>query len=132
MKYVAIPSKRWPTNFKRNGYHIATEKDEAWLGVRADSKQTRHEFTDEIQAFVYYALQQGSSKPEWYYKTFTELVNKKLDIPKGSKRDDLPQHLLLDIMALERIIAMKLPKLITSDMHYKQVYLEIKKLIEAI
>lgn len=120
------------SSLKRNGYYIATEKDEAWLGVRADSKQTRHEFTDEIQAFVHYALQQGSSKPEWYYKTFTELVNKKLDIPKGSKRDDLPQHVLLDIMALERIIAMKLPKLVKADTPYKQVYQEIKKLIEAI
>lgn len=119
-------------SIKHNGYYIATDKDESWLGVRADSKQTRHEFTDEIQAFVEYALQQGSRKPEWYYKTFTELVNKKLDIPKGTKRDELPQSVLMDIMALERVIAMKLPKLVTADMHYKQVYQEIKKLIEAI
>ncbi len=119
-------------SIKHNGYYIATEKDEAWLGVRADSKQTRHEFTDEIQAFVAYALQQGSRKPEWYYKTFTELVNKKLAIPKGTKRDELPQPILMDIMALERVIAMKLSKLVRADMHYKQVYQEIKKLIEAI
>lgn len=119
-------------SIKHNGYYIATEKDEPWLGVRHDSKQTRHEFTDEIQAFVHYATGQGSKKPEWYYKTFTELVNKKLGIPKGTKRDELSQPALMDIMALERVIAMKLPKLITSDMHYKQVYQEIKKLIEAI
>lgn len=124
--YEAIQS------IKHNGYYIATEKDEPWLGVRADSKQTRHEFTDEIQAFVHYATGQGSKKPEWYYKTFTELVNKKLCIPKGTKRGELSQPALMDIMALERVIAMKLPKLITSDMHYKQVYQEIKKLIEAI
>lgn len=115
-----------------NGYYIATEKDEAWLGVRAEGKQTRHEFTDEIQVFVEYALQQGSRKPEWYYKTFTELVNKKLAIPKGMKRDELPQPILMDIMALERVIAMRLSKLVTADTHYKQVYQEIKELIEAI
>lgn len=120
------------SSIKHNGYYIAAEKDESWLGVRADSKQTHHEFTDEIQAFVEYALQQGSRKPEWYYKTFTELVNKKLDIPKGMKRDELPQPVLMDIMALERVIAMKLPKLVTKEMQYKQVYQEIKKLIEAI
>ena len=120
------------SSIKRNGYYIATEKDEAWLGVRSDSKQTRHEFTDEIQAFVHYAMQQGSNKPEWYYKTFTELVNKKLGIPKGMKRDELSQSTLLDIMALERVVAMKLPKLISADMPYKQAYQEIKKLIEAI
>lgn len=120
------------SSIKRNGYYIATEKDESWLGVRADSKQTRHEFTDEIKAFVEYALQQGSSKPEWYYKVFTDLVNTKLEIPKGMKRDELPQPVLMDIMALERVIAMKLPKLVTKEMQYKQVYQEIKKLIEAI
>ncbi|HBL07087.1 MAG TPA: BRO family protein, partial [Clostridium sp.] len=42
-----------------NGYYIATEKDEQWLGVRTDGKATRREFTDEIQEFVYYATQQG-------------------------------------------------------------------------
>lgn len=119
-------------SIKHNGYYIATEKDEAWLGIREDSKQTRHEFTDEIQAFVEYALKQGSSKPEWYYKIFTELVNKKLDIPKGTKRDELPQPVLMDIMALERVTAMKLSRLVTAGMPYKQVYQEIKKLIEAI
>lgn len=119
------------SSIKRNGYYIATEKDESWLGVREDSKQTRHEFTDEIQAFVHYAMQQGSKKPEWYYKTFTDLVNKKLGIPKGS-RDELPQPVLLDIIALERVIAMKLPKLVKEDMPYKEVYQEIKKLIASI
>ena len=44
----------------------------------------------------------------------------------------MPQPILMDIMALERVIAMKLSKLVTADMHYKQVYQEIKKLIEAI
>lgn len=47
-----------------NGYYIATEKDEAWLGARSDGKIARHIFTDEIQAFVEYAKSQGSSKPE--------------------------------------------------------------------
>lgn len=120
------------SGIKRNGYYISTEKDETWLNVRVDSKNTRHKFTDEIQAFVHYAMQQGSSKPEWYYKIFTKLVNNKLEIPKGMKRDELSQPTLLDIMALERIIAMKLPKLVHQNMDYKQIYQEIKNLIAAI
>ncbi|MBY1606332.1 BRO family protein, partial [Clostridioides difficile] len=61
-----------------------------------------------------------------------ELVRKKLGTPKGVKRDELNQSELLDIQALERIISMKLPKLIDRDMNYKEVYKKIKELIEMI
>ena len=117
---------------EENKGYVATEKDEKWLGVRQKSKLERRNFTDEIQEFVEYAKQHGSSKPEMYYKHFTKLVNDKLGIPKGSKRDDLSQSQLMDIMALERVITMKLPKLITDDMDYHDVYKQIKKLISII
>ncbi|HBG1010316.1 TPA: BRO family protein, partial [Clostridioides difficile] len=51
---------------------------------------------------------------------------------KGVKRDELNQSELFDIQALERIISMKLPKLIDKDMNYKEVYKKIKELIEMI
>ena len=115
-----------------NGYYIANEKDEQWIGIRTDSKRTRREFTDEIQEFVYYAQKHGSNKSNMYYMHFTKLVNEKLGIPKGTKREDLDQGVLMDIMALERIMSMKLPKLINNEMNYKEIYKEIKKLIEII
>ncbi|AXU32544.1 TPA: hypothetical protein KSJ14_004220 [Clostridioides difficile] len=119
-------------SIKENGYYIANEKDEEWLGIRVEGKKVRKDFTDEIQEFVYYATSQGSNKPQMYYKHFTELVRKKLGIPKGVKRDELNQSELFDIQALERIISMKLPKLIDKDMNYKEVYKKIKELIEMI
>lgn len=115
-----------------NGYYIATEKDEQWVEIRTDSKRTRREFTDEVQEFVHYAIKQGSNKPNMYYMHFTKLVNEKLGIPKGTKREDLDQGILMDIMALERVMSMKLPKLINKEMNYKEIYKEIKKLIEII
>jgi len=115
-----------------NGYYIATDKDNEWLGVRTDSKTTRREFTDEIQEFAHYATEQGSHKPQMYYIHFTKLVNEKLGIPKDTKREDLNQNTLMDIMALERVMSMRLPKLITKEMPYKDVYKEIKKLIAII
>lgn len=115
-----------------NGYYIANDKDNEWLGVRIDSKSTRRDFTDEIQEFVHYATQQGSNKPQMYYVHFTKLVNEKLGIPKGASREDLNQNTLIDIMALERVMSMKLPKLINKDMPYKDVYKEIKNLIAII
>ena len=38
----------------------------------------------------------------------------------------------VDIMAMERVMSMKLPKLINKEMNYKEIYKEIKKLIEII
>nr|DAY95269.1 MAG TPA: BRO family protein [Caudoviricetes sp.] len=112
-----------------NGYYIANEKDEQWLQVRSEGKKVRKEFTDEIQGFVYYAMQQGSNKPDMYYIHFTKLVRGKLNIPKGLKRDELDQSTLFDIQALERVISMKLSKLIDKNMNYKDVYKKIKELI---
>lgn len=105
-----------------NGYYIATEKDEQWLQIRSEGKKVRKEFTDEIQGFVYYAMQQGSNKPDMYYIHFTKLVRGKWNIPKGLKRDELDQSTLFDIQALERVISMKLSKLIDKNMNYKDVY----------
>lgn len=115
-----------------NGYYIASEKDDKWLSVRTESKEIRRGFTDEIQEFVHYAIKQGSKKPEMYYVHFTKLVNDKLGIPKNIKRENLNQNQLMDISALERVMSMKLPKLIDKDMNYKDIYKEIKKLIELI
>lgn len=117
---------------RKNGYYIANEKDEKWLGIRQESKKERRSFTDEIQEFVYYATKQGSGKPEMYYKHFTKLVNDKLKIDKNLNRDDLSQDLLMDIMALERIISMKISNLITEETPYKEVYKKIKELINNI
>ncbi len=115
-----------------HGYYIATEKDQEWINIRTEGKKVRKDFTDEIQEFVYYAISQGSSKPQMYYKHFTELVRKKLGIPKDVKRDELNQSELFDIQALERVISMKLPKLIDKDMNYKVIYMKIKELIDII
>lgn len=115
----------------RDGFYIITEKDEKWLGIRKKSKVEHRSFTDEIQEFVEYAKQQGSNKPNMYYKHFTKLVNDKLGL-KSKQRDELTQEELMDVMALERIISMKLPKLINENMDYHDVYKQIKKLISVI
>lgn len=115
-----------------NGYYIATDKDEQWLGARDNSKNVRRAETYSIKEFVEYAKTQGSSKPEKYYIHFTNLVRNKLGIPKGLKREDMSQEMLLKILGLEVVIGMKLPSLIDHHTPYKQVYQEIKKLISII
>jgi len=114
---------------RNNGYYIATEKDDIWLGTREDSKEVRKDETNMIKEFVEYAKSQGSSKPNWYYKHFTNLVRKKLEIPRELKRDDMSQKTLRDIQALETIISMKLNTLLAKDKGYKEIYVLIKELI---
>lgn len=119
-------------SIRENGYYIATEKDKKWLGARQDGKKERKAETDSIKEFVEYARQQGSSKPERYYIHFTKLVNGKLGIPKGMKREEMTQRQLMDIACLERVISMKLDKLVTEDMDYHDIYKKIKALIDII
>lgn len=117
---------------KENGYYLATEKDERWLGIRQEGKDTRREETDAIKEFVEYAKEQGSNKPQWYYKHFTNLVRTKLNIPKNLDREDMNQKMLMQINILEGVITMKLPKLIKTGMGYKDIYEKIKELIHEI
>lgn len=124
--------KRILKNIEQNGFYISTERDEKWFGVRQDTKNIRRDETDAIKEFVEYAKEQGSSKPEWYYKHFTNLVRNKLEIPNNVKRDNMDQKLLRNISSLEGVICMKLPKLIDKNMPYKEVYEQIKKLIKEI
>lgn len=121
--------KRILKEIERNKFYIATEKDDKWIGVRNDTKVIRKEETDTIKEFVELAKQQGSTKPNWYYKHFTNLVRNKLKIPKELKRDELSQKTLRDIQALETIVTMKLSNLILTDTHYKEIYEIIKKMI---
>jgi len=124
--------KRILKDIEKNGYYISTEKDNMWIGARTDSKEVRKSETDTIKEFVEYAKSQGSSKPNWYYKHFTNLVRNKLDIPKELKRDDMSQDVLRNIQALETIISMKLNTLLVNDKGYKEIYQTVKELINNI
>lgn len=121
--------KRMLKEIEKNGYYIATDKDNLWIGTRSDSKEVRKSETDTIKEFVEYAKKQGSSKPNWYYKHFTNLVRKKLEIPKELKRDEMSQKVLLQIQSLETLISMKLETLLLKDKGYKEIYEIVKELI---
>lgn len=121
--------KRVLKEIDKNGYYIATDKDDFWLGIRQDTKEVRKTETDTIKEFVELAQSQGSSKPKWYYKHFTELVRKKLNIPSDVKRDNMEQKTLLNIQALETVISMRLNTLMLTDKSYKEIYQLVKELI---
>lgn len=117
------------SSIRKNGYYIASEKDDKWLGVREETKQARKTETDQIKLFIEYAKYQGSKSAERYYVIFTNLINNKLSIEAGS-RNDLSQEKLMDMKAMETLVKMRIKKLMEEKVSYKQIYQEVKELIE--
>lgn len=115
-------------SIKKNGYYIATEKDNRWLGIRQESKKVRNMETDVIQQFIEYAKQQGSKNADRYYSIFTKLVNSKLMLESG-ERDSVSQETLMEIKGLETIIQMYIKTLLKQELPYKKIYQEIKNLV---
>lgn len=115
----------------RNGYYVASEKDEEWLGIRQQTREVRRQETDVIQRFIEYAKSQGSASAEKYYIHFANLANKRCGI-EPSERDRVDQKTLLRLKSLETLIEMRLETLMSDGVPYKKVYDDVKNLINNI
>lgn len=116
---------------KKNGYYISAEKDEKWLGIRWETKQVRKQETDMIKKFVDYAISQGSTHADTYYRHLTGLANKRCGIKTG-ERDKADQKTLLRLKSLETLIDMRLETLMKNNVPYREIYADIKELFEMI
>lgn len=119
------------SSIRKNGYYIASEKDEKWLGIRQETKLVRRMETDTIKKFVEYAKEQGSTHADTYYMNFTKLVQNHLGIFAGS-RDNQEQKELLRLKSLETIVDMHLETLMGANLPYKEIYSGVKNLIQSI
>lgn len=115
----------------QNGYYIASEKDEKWLGIRQETKQVRKNETDMIQKFVDYAISQGSTHANTYYTHLANLANKRCGIGSG-ERDESDQKKLLRLKSLETLIDMRLETLMNNNVPYKEAFADVKGMIEGI
>ena len=118
-------------SIRKNGYYIASEKDDKRLGIREETKKVRRMETDTIKKYVEYAKSQGSIHADMYYQNFTKLVQNCLGIEAGT-RDDLDQKTLLRLKSLETLIDMRLENLLETDIPYKDMYADVKELIRSI
>lgn len=116
-------------SIKKNGYYIASEKDSKWLGIREESKEARKYETDQIKLFVAYAKEQGSRSADKYYMIFTELINSKVGL-HGGQRDGVSQETLLELKSLETLVKMRIRKLMEKKVPYKQIYQDIKNMVQ--
>lgn len=117
------------STIRANGYYIATESDQKWIGARNESKQARRYETDQIKLFVEYAKWLGSRNADRYYVLFTKLVDKKLLIESG-QRDNLSQEKLMELRSLETVVKMKIKNLMEQKISYKEIYRDVKKMVE--
>ena len=116
-------------SIKKNGYYITSEKDKKWLGIRNESKEARRYETHQIKLFVEYAKEQGSKNADRYYVLFTKLINSKMGIQSG-KRDELSQETLMELKSLQTLVKMRIRKLIEKETPYKEIYQDVKMLVD--
>lgn len=114
-----------------NGYYVADKESNKWLKTRTETKQVRRMETDTIKRFVEYAKSQGSTHAEQYYMNFTKLVQNHLGIDAGS-RDKQDQKTLLRLKSFETLVDMRLDNLMKTDMSYKDIYSNVRDLIQSI
>lgn len=98
------------------------------LEARQQSKRTRLVETDAIKRFVASAKQQGSKHANWYYANFSKLANKACGI---TDRDTATMEQLVNLAAIENIIAHSVDNGISEEKFYKDIYKEADLRVEA-
>ena len=119
---------------------LAYENNEnpLWIGFRQQGKEIHTKFTDAVNEYL--LPQRVSEKRETsqfvarYISAYTKLVYKVLDVkvPKGVNlnRDAMDMRLLFRIETLEEKIATLIISKAKQDIHYKDIYQQIKSEIE--
>lgn len=108
---------------------ILREKStEAWLKTRQQGKLTRKSETDVIQKLVEYAKEQGSEHAEMLYMTYSKLANKMAGV---KNRDEATVSQLNNLSLIENIILNCIQNGILLEKHYKVIYQDCKRRLEA-
>lgn len=101
---------------------------EAWIETRKQGKLTRKSETDVIQRLIKYAKNQGSEHADMLYMTYSKLANKMAGI---KKRDEATVTQLNNLSLIENIILNCIQNGITMEKHYKVIYQDCKRRLEA-
>lgn len=101
---------------------------EVWIETRKHGKLTRKSETDVIKKLVEYAKEQGSTHSDKLYMTYTNLANKMSGV---SDRDKATVTQLNNLSLMENIILNCIQSGIAMDKHYKEIYKDCKRRLEA-
>jgi len=105
----------------------------AYQVARSSGKDSRDILTDEIQKFVAYAKEQGSSNAERYFSSITNLVQKSILVIEPhvkEVRELLTAIQLANLSLIELTTAQVLNKGMAAKLPYKDIYQTVKKALE--
>jgi len=138
---MRMHSKRafeWQLKFNDAFYQMESalknKQNASWIETRNNSIDQRIETTDIIKKFVEYATSQGSNKPMFYYKHFTDATYKALELIDENHttpiRDMLNSMQLSFLMVAETIVQKCLEDGMENELHYKEIYLIAKQKLQ--
>lgn len=132
MGFTGKKANEWKWNYI-NAFNsmeaiLRERSTEAWLETRQQGKLTRKAETDVIQKLVEYAKEQGSEHADMLYMTYSKLANKMAGI---KKRDEATVSQLNNLSLMENIILNCIQSGIMLEKHYKVIYQDCKRRLEA-
>lgn len=132
MGFTGKKANEWKWNYI-NAFNsmeaiLKERSTEAWLETRQHGKLTRKAETDVIQKLVEYAKEQGSEHADMLYMTYSKLANKMAGV---KKRDEATVSQLNNLSLMENIILNCIQSGIMLKKHYKVIYQDCKRRLEA-
>lgn len=116
--------------------HDAHRASAEWLEARASGKVARLTFTDGVQDFVEYAIRQGSTNADQYYRALTKMEYRALFLIEHRSvtgmRDQLNTVQLVNLATAEAVAQRALRDGMAAGMHYKAIFQEAKQRVEAL
>lgn len=116
---------------------LISEKSDEWSNARLEGKVIRKKFSDTIKILQQYAKEQGSTGFKHFFVNYTKLINRNLfgcpSITKIKKnlRDCVDVEQIFLLATLEKIVTKHLLKGIEHGDRYKEIYQDIKKIVES-
>lgn len=121
--------KNLVSEFYKMRRFILERQTQTWIETRQTGKLTRKAETDTIKKLVEYAKSQGSTHADMLYMTYSKLANKMAGI---QKRDEATVMQLNNLSLMENIILHVIDMGILTGKHYKEIYKDCKKRLEAV
>lgn len=105
---------------------VSERQSPGFLEAREEGKRIRRMETDVIKDFVAYAKAQGSSRAEWYYRSFATLANNAAGVAARAEAGGMEE---LQIQLVENIIAKKIRQGMAESKGYKDIFRECKETV---
>ena len=99
-----------------------------WQYTRAAGKLTRRAETDVIKLLAEYAKQQGSKNADMLYMVYSRLANKAVGV---TSRETASIRELNRLEEVEEMILKVIRRDMAQDVHYKEIYQNCKRQLEA-